>query len=244
MFPREQAIDQHDLIAAAESNLFESFDDELSNAGYGETRRDFDFTEVPLPGQPSRGGQSHVIARPKAGVQQKVWGYEPRQQNWFEDVTVDSRGDMLDAHGHKVGQHAPQQGAPGHCLSCGCATLLPGGTTAAFCPSCGTPQQPMHQNQVGVQMGGGQAPQVVPVQVPPPPPQPGVVAPPPPGYSSMRMTGNGKPPPVVPEGLGKVDPKVENDAFAAFLDAAVEAGKEKTDEGPDPTQACDEPPAT
>lgn len=233
MFPREQPIDQHDLIAAAESQLFEEFDGELDNAGHTETRRDFDFTEVPLPGAPLHGGQSHVVARPRPGVSQKVWVRDGRTQDWWEDAQVDSRGDVVDQQGRKVSQPQPApQGSPGHCGACGCATMLPNGGTAAFCPSCGTPQMPAHQAQVGVQMGGGQQPAVVPM----PPPPPAIPAP---VNAGIRMVGNQKPPPVIPEGLGKT---TGDDAFAAFLDAAVEAGKDKADEGPDPTQGLDETP--
>jgi hypothetical protein len=231
-FPKEQPIDQHDLISAAENDLFNQFDEELGNSATVSpinqsslTRSDFDFTEVPLPGQPARGGQSHVIARPKSG-QGPVWGFEPRQTNWYEDITVDSRGDMLDISGAKVGQAPGPTHVPGTCPSCGAATQLPGGSTAAFCPSCGTPQA-AHIQVIpagAVPFPGVQQPGMVPM-----PPPPGVPNHPPPVNNGIRMVGNEKPPPVIPPGLGKSDDKGD---FDAFLEAAIAAGQEKTDEGP------------
>jgi hypothetical protein len=51
------------------------------------------------------------------------------------------------------------------------------------------------------------------------------------------MTGSAKPPVEVPPGLGRT---TGNDDFLAFLDKAVEAGAERTDEGPDPAKGLEE----
>ena len=212
-FPREQPIDQHDLIAAAEGSLFSDFDDELSNAGYGETRRDFDFTEVPLPGQPLHAGQSHVVATPRPGVQQTVWVWEAGG-SWHEDAQVDSLGKVCDQAGTPVGQAAAPQHAPGTCASCGHSTALPAGGFASFCPACGTPQGAVPTVTFPLQP----APQAQPLA---PGGAPSAGAPhagPPAGYNGIRMTGTNKPPVEVPPGLGRV---TGDDDFLAFLDKVV-----------------------
>jgi rubrerythrin len=247
-FPREQPIEQHDLIAAAEGELFQDFDAELDDAGYQETRTDFDFTEVPLPGAsfktlPLHGGQSHVVARPKPGVGLNVWVRDGRQSTWHESAQVDSRGDVVDQNGAKFSssQVSPQVGA---CSGCGTSTLLPNGTTAVFCPSCGQRQpaftvpvisphalagqlaaalgnqcmacgvQSSTLNQAGICPSCAVAVAAGTAAMPPLTP---------PNYNPNRMLGNQKPPPVIPEGLGKSDGKED---FFAFLDEAIEAGRD------------------
>jgi len=199
-FPNEVQFDQANLIREAQSSVFEEFDTKLTEAGYPEQYYDFDFTVV----HP----QDHVIARPKPGFNQKVWGYDQLVNEWFEDITVDAQGVMLDSSGQNV-QGPAQTPATGTCPSCGAQTALPNGSTAVFCPSCGTRQAAFAVPLVN--------PHAVVPAVPVPQAAP-----------SYRMTGGNKKPVIIPEGLGKTDGK---GIFADFLDKAIESGKE--DEVPD-----------
>jgi hypothetical protein len=205
-FPNEQPINQHSLIGHAELGIFEEFDGELGSAGHSETRDDFDFTEVKV------GISSHVVARPKPGVAQKVWVHEDGVI-WHEDASVSATGHVLDSSGQRVGQ-VPTPGTAGACTSCGASTLLPNGSTAVFCPSCGD-QQPSFS--APLILPHGLIPQVGPTIV-----SPGL----PPGSTPLvdpnRMTGSGKPPVVIPPGLGKT---TGEKGFLDFLDEAIETAE-------------------
>jgi hypothetical protein len=199
-FPREQQISQHDLIQATANGLFEEFDAALDDAGHSETFMDFDYTEVPLPGQPLHGGQSHVVARPQPNVGQKDWVRDCGSGEWYEDAQVDTRGQVVDQAGKPCAQQ-PQQVTAGQCPNCGA------GSNGPFCSGCGSPMP---------QAVAAPLPGLVPPPIfgaPPVPPGPG------PGYNANRMTGTNKPAIEQPPELGKD----KGEQFGNFLDKLFEA---------------------
>jgi hypothetical protein len=80
-FPNEVPFDQTELIREAGAGVFDEFDDALSGAAYF---YDFVFTWI--------APQEHIIARPKPGINQKIWGYNQLVNEWFEDIMVDAQG--------------------------------------------------------------------------------------------------------------------------------------------------------
>ena len=222
-FPAEQSIHQIDLISAAQGETFENFSQALDDAGHSETWEDYLYTECPLPGQPTRGGHSFIIARPLQGAaNQLVWGFDPASDEWYEDVVVNgaqmlSRGQVITIQTPRLIQSA--------CPTCGAALAA----ATPFCPQCAAALPPglaaLPPGLAGALSGVGRV-----IGVPPGGttitvgPGGGMsIGQPHPQQNNIRMTGNpgNKPPVVIPPGLGKT---VGNDDFAAFLDDAIKEG--------------------
>ena len=218
-FPREQPISQQDLIMAAHADVFGDFDIELSN-NTTYTHQDFDYTEVPVAGQPSHQGAtfSFIVARQKGAASH--WVFDPEQSEWHYLASIDHLGNLTDSSGALISGGAPAQvSALSQCAKCG-ANNPPG---FKFCNSCGT--QPVAPGGMTIPVVAG--PGGLTLGTPTVGTGPGVI-----GVGSglqpgCRMTEipASKRPLVIPPGLGKSD---EPDGFQKMLDqmiAAEEAAK-------------------